>query len=47
MLELEASTLAHELHHAGWRPPLHALLRLSAQLAAAVAHLHAHGYVHR
>eukprot|EP00887_Chlorella_sp_A99_P004465 scaffold30.g4465.t1 len=47
LLELEHTNAAHELHHVGWRPDLAQLLSLAAQLADAVAHMHAAGYVHR
>jgi serine/threonine protein kinase len=39
--------MAAELHRSGWRPHRSLQLRLGAQLAAVVAHMHAAGYVHR
>ncbi|PRW58969.1 kinase and PP2C-like domain-containing [Chlorella sorokiniana] len=47
VLALEHTNAAAELHSAGWRPRWPAVLSLGAQLAAAVAHIHAAGYVHR
>lgn len=47
VLQLEASNAAEELHGAGWRPSWARLLALGAQLASAVAYVHAAGYVHR
>lgn len=47
MLQLEASNAGEQLHTHGWRPSWAGVLRLGAQLAAAVAHIHAAGYVHR
>jgi serine/threonine protein kinase len=47
VLALEATNAEAELHGAGWRPSWPQLLPLAAQLAAAVAHMHAAGYVHR
>lgn len=43
----EPTNAAHELHSAGWRPCWGGALRVAAQLARALAHLHAHGVVHR
>ncbi|KAI3439126.1 hypothetical protein D9Q98_001534 [Chlorella vulgaris] len=47
VLQLEATSMAAELHRSGWRPHRSLQLRLGAQLAAVVAHMHAAGYVHR
>ena len=47
VLALEHTNAAAELHSAGWRPSWPRLLSLAAQLASAVAHVHAAGYVHR
>lgn len=40
-------TLDSELHAQGWRPGWEAALGLGRQLAAALAHVHAAGVVHR
>lgn len=47
MLALEHTNAAAELHSCGWRPAWPTVLALGAQLASAVAHIHAAGYVHR
>ncbi|KAL4434456.1 hypothetical protein ABPG75_000897 [Micractinium tetrahymenae] len=47
VLQLEADNAEAALYEAGWRPSYAALLRLGAQLASAVAALHALGHVHR
>lgn len=47
MLALEHTNAAAELHSAGWRPAWPQVLCLGAQLALAVTHIHAAGYVHR
>ncbi|KAI7839657.1 hypothetical protein COHA_006466 [Chlorella ohadii] len=47
VLALEHTNAAAELHSAGWRPAWPQVLCLGAQLALAVTHIHAAGYVHR
>lgn len=47
VLGLEATNAGHEVHAGGWRPGWPGALALGAQLAAAVAHLHAHRVIHR
>ncbi len=47
MLQLEAGNAESALYEAGWRPCYPTLLRLGAQLASALAALHALGHVHR
>ena len=47
VLGLEATNAAEEVHGAGWRPGWGAVAALGRQLAQALAHMHAHGVVHR
>ena len=42
-MPLEKRNAASELHEAGWRPGASAVVRMAAQLAQALAHLHAMG----
>lgn len=41
------TSLERELHVSGWRPGWRQVALLGAQLASAVAHVHAHGFIHR
>jgi len=43
LMPLEKRNVASELHEAGWRPRPSAVVRMAAELARALAHLHAMG----
>ena len=43
LMPLEKRNVADELHEAGWRPRPSAVVRMAAELARALAHLHAMG----
>lgn len=47
IMGLCSSNAAHEMHTAGWRPGWPGALALGAQLASALAHIHAAGILHR
>ena len=42
-MPLEKRNVAKELHENGWRPGASAVVRMAAELAQALAHLHAMG----
>jgi hypothetical protein len=42
-MPLEERNVADELHEGGWRPGPSAVIRMAAELAQALAHLHAMG----
>jgi serine/threonine protein kinase len=47
VMPCERQTLGDALHEGGWRPTWAETLRIGAQLAGALAHVHAEGFLHR
>lgn len=43
LMPLEQRNVADDLHEGGWRPGASAVIRMAAELAQALAHLHAMG----